>query len=444
VKLVRSSRRLALIFACALAVPFSFATPANAMGSSEVNSCQDPGLDLPPQAKPKSPDVASAPDSTAASDPNSCDPTNACCADPASSVAPAAPASSNAAPASSSAAPASKAPTTGKSDVTVSARDVDTMRRRAAEERRLLEELHALRQKDPVEFDRRLKEETAKLDAEDAARAARARNASHTGVGGATTDAVGPSLTDELSQLAEGKDPAAPVAPVSSAPTKPTAPKSNPIAPVATVDAGLPAPTLITTPIGIGNATPLSVPGPSLGAAQPLGGANPANPMNALGTPGAPVPWWQMFLMKLLDVAGSALSQLMTRKLDGLQSDAGSSPKLNNAIKTGWNGAGTNSSFNLPTGSTVPISGVPMSGAPISSTPVSGPISSPPISSGPIVSGPFGSATPITLGTTTTPTSLPPLVSPNGTTTTFPKVTDASGNSSAIVGIPLTGLGGSP
>jgi hypothetical protein len=346
-----------------------------------------------------------------------------------------------------------------KSDGNVTARDVDTMQRRAAEERRLLEELHALRQTDPVEFDRRLKEETKKLDAEDAARAARARNASHTGVGGSTTDAVAPSLTDELSTLAEGKDPTAPVAPASSTPTLPTAPKTNPIAPVATVDAGLPAP--ISTPIGIRNATPLSVAGPNLsaaqplgGATQPLGGANPANPMNALGTPGAAMPWWQMVLMKLLDVAGQALSTLFTRKLDGLQSDAGSSTKLNNAINTGWNDAGTNSAFNLPTSSTVPISGGPISGGPISSAPISSaPISSAPgsrtfpnagtpVSSAPI-SSPYGSASPITLGTTTT-TSLPTLVQPNGTTATFPKVTDASGNSTAIVGIPLTGLGGSP
>src|SRR5262249_52745795 len=133
----------------------------------------DPGLDLPPQVKsPKSPVVSSAPDpkaepsasySTAATDP-SCDPTNACCADPASS-APVSSAPASSAPVSSApvrhpapvspSAPASKAPISPKSDGDVTARDVDSMQRRAAEERRLLEELHTLRQKDPVEFDRR-------------------------------------------------------------------------------------------------------------------------------------------------------------------------------------------------------------------------------------------------------------------------------------------------
>lgn len=376
-KLDKRSRRLALIVACALAIPFPFATPASAMGGDIVESRSDPGLDLPSQAKaPDAKAPAKAPVTATATDPQ----------------------------------PAADAqPDSTDAEFARLSREADRMRRRAAEERRTMDELRELRTKDPAAFEKRVREENKKLDDQERAR----RHT--TGVGGSTVTDDGGGMTDMLRKIAEGDSSPAPVESKTSAP--------DPVAPVATrpEDPGLPAP--ISAPVNLGNAAPMPIDTPvGLGSAQPLG----ASPLNPYGAGMQPMPWWQMFLMKLLEVCGNALSNLLARKLDGLQSDAKTSTssisdptlrsaannQLGNAITEGWNGAGTttSSTFNLPTSSTPIMTSAPISSAPISSSPVN-----------------------------------QPLVAADGTATSFPHVTDpATGSENVIVGIPLEGLGGSP
>jgi hypothetical protein len=205
-------------------------------------------------------------------------------------------------------------------------RDVDAMRRRSADLRKETNDLKDLRTRDPVAYENRVREEHRKLDE-------RARTRAN---GNAGLDDSLRAIADDIDRH-DGDTRTAPEL-SRDTPRTPTETRRDTRTPVrdsvrdrASRDSRFGR--RADAPTRVGDV-------PNLGTSVPLGGA-PAP------TTSMDLPWWQVFLNKLIEICGKGLSLLMGRKFGELDQtreeivnrEAGNDPARRAAVDARLRGA---------------------------------------------------------------------------------------------------------